>query len=140
MKFTQVTYTKACDVTCKLCGHEIHNLYHVEHEGYSLIIGSECAKQHLGPLAQTIARYERRAAKEWREEKPEGEERGDYVARRVNEQIQALHAWRSWKCVDSQYKWPNVWPNAEMREQKVQEIESRFIERAHWINKTAYSI
>jgi len=142
MKLTCVTYTKACDVTCNFCGHEIHHLYHVEHEDNAFVIGSECAKQHLGNLAQVISRYERRATKEWREHKPEGdEERGDYIARRTNEMCQALSAWKSWKSVYAMYKWPNIWPSDEVREQKIQEIERRFaVTRLHWIDKTSYTI
>lgn len=74
-KLVSVHYTKA-PVSCESYGQEIHSVYEVQSSSSVLHVGSECAKSLLGNIAQIIARYERQAAKEWKEHKSENEERG----------------------------------------------------------------
>lgn len=141
MKLLNIHYTKA-PASCESCGHEIHNIYTVQDNANTLHIGSECAKPLIGAnVAQVIARYERQAAKEWKERKPENEDRGTYIARRINEKRQARKAWQEWSALNAQHHWnTNPWM-PEQREQAIIALEQKHgVPCSEWISKTAYTI
>lgn len=140
MNLVRVHYTKAPSL-CESCGHEIHNIYTVSDKDTTLHIGSECVKSLLpSSLLQIIARYERQAAKEWREDKPK-EDRGVYITRRIEEKRQARKAWVEWSALNAQHHWnTNPW-HPEKREQAIAELEQKYgVPACEWLNKTAYTI
>lgn len=138
-KLVRIHYTKA-PRSCESCGHEIHNIYEVQTSDSVLHIGSECAKPLLGNVAQIIARYGRQATKEWRENKPD-EDRGTFIARRINEKRQARKAWQEWSALNAQHHWnTNPWM-PEQRKQVIISLEEKYgVACGEWIDKTAYTI
>lgn len=94
-------YASQAMQSCEECGHDIKAIYIVELDtGAQKRVGSECVKQYLAADAVLFKRYMDAAAREWRKAEPkpaEGEERADYITRRVAEKVNARAAWQEWR-------------------------------------------
>lgn len=147
MKLLRVSYTKSPGVACQSCGHTpIHNLYEIRTDnGEGLTVGSECATKLLRfDVMSLCKRYNGQASREWKEQNPkpqEGELRGDFIARRINEKFQARKAWHEWQSMNAQHHWlTNPW-QGDARQKVIIGIEQKHgVGRADWENKTAYTI